>query len=129
MLTASTPVTPPDWTSGGVTAGDVTSWLRLTDPADQSLIEDVCAAVNAWCARLPYVRAGSVVVDQDDPTVVLWPADAYQGARMLAARMYRRRNTPSGVESMTDVVVYLPRRDSDVDQLLRIGGYGRVQIG
>jgi hypothetical protein len=48
---------------------------------------------------------------------------------MLAARMFRRRNTPSGVEAMTDQVVYVPRRDSDVDQLLRVGSYQLPAVG
>jgi hypothetical protein len=127
-MPAATTGTPPDWTSGGVTPAAVATWLRLTVPADVDLLAQVCAAVNVWVARLPYVRGASVQADPDLPAVV-WPADAYQGAVMLAARMYRRRNTPSGVEAMTDLVVYLPRRDSDVDQLLRIGAYARVQVG
>jgi hypothetical protein len=120
--------TPPDYESGGVAPDAVAAWLRLTVPADVDLLTQVCAAVNAWIARLPYVRSASVQLDPDVDAVV-WPRDAYQGAVMLAARMYRRRNTPSGVEAMTDLVVYLPRRDSDVDQLLRIGAYARVQVG
>ena len=39
---------------------------------------------------------------------------------MLAARWFRRRNSPSGIESYTDNVVYLPRRDGDVDLLLHL---------
>jgi len=109
--------------SPGVTPADVAAWLRLTAPADLDLLTQVCAAVNVWVGRLPYVAAAAAA----DPAA--WPDDAYQGAVMLCARMYRRRNTPSGVEAMTDLVVYLPRRDSDVDQLLRTGAYARVQVG
>jgi hypothetical protein len=48
---------------------------------------------------------------------------------MLAARYVRRRATPSGVESTADGAVYLPRRDGDVDQLLRIGAYAMPSVG
>jgi hypothetical protein len=48
---------------------------------------------------------------------------------MLAARYVRRRATPSGVESTADGAVYLPRRDGDVDQLLRIGAFLRPAVG
>jgi hypothetical protein len=100
----------------------VAAWLKLTPTAaDDALLTDVCAAVNDWVARLEWVRAGP------DPNV--WPRSADQGAVMLAARMYRRRNTPGGVESFTDTVIYVPRRDSDVDQLLRVGAYQMPGVG
>ena len=48
---------------------------------------------------------------------------------MLAARLYRRRNTPAGIESMPDGAVYLPQRDGDVDPLLKIGRYAPPRVG
>ena len=107
--------------SPGVTPGDVRAWLRLADGEDDDILTAVCAAVTAWVSGIP------VVVELDDPTA--WPDDVHQGAVMLAARMYRRRNTPSGVEPFTDGAVYLPRRDSDVDQLLRLGYYAAPRVG
>lgn len=101
----------------------VKAWLRLTGTADDELISSSVAAVNAWVSRLQWVT------DATDPDTGSWPATAEQGATMLAARMYRRRNTPGGVEALTDVVVYVPRRDSDVDQLLRVGSYQRPAVG
>lgn len=102
-------------------------YLRLTTQsatADAELLTDVCDAVNAWVGRLDWVAEAAAA----DPGGA-WPATADQGATMLAARMYRRRNTPSGVEAMTDQVVYVPRRDSDVDQLLRVGSYQLPAVG
>jgi hypothetical protein len=104
----------------------VKAWLRLPDTADDQLLADCVAATTAFVARTPY--AGAAVPDETTG-VVLWPDDALQGAVMLAARMYRRRNTPSGIEAFTDAVVYVPRRDSDVDMLLRVGGYATPQVG
>jgi hypothetical protein len=104
----------------------VRAYLRLPNPsADDDLLTDVVDAVNVWVGRLDWVAAYAAAADP----VGTWPATAEQGATMLAARMFRRRNTPSGVEAMTDQVVYVPRRDSDVDQLLRVGSYQLPAVG
>lgn len=96
-----------------ITAGDVAAWLKLTDP-DPAILDPVVAATNTFVAALPVIS--NLHPDQGD-----WPADVHQGAVMLAARWYRRRNTPAGVESYADNVVYLPRRDADVASLLHLG--------
>jgi hypothetical protein len=106
---------------------DVAAWLSLTpDSADTALLDQVAAAVTEWVSHVPLVQWAPA---DPDTGVVTWPLDATQGATMLAARMYTRRNSPGGTQSMSDLVVYLPSRDVDVDQLLRLGGYGRVQVG
>lgn len=108
-----------------ITTEQVKAWLHLSDGADDALIDDVVAATNAWVGALPYVR-------ELDPTTWpdgLWPSDVTQGAIMLAARLYRRRNTPSGVEPFVEGAVYLPRRDHDVDALLHNGFYARPRVG
>lgn len=101
----------------GVDVARVKKHLGITasDAADDELLGWVVDATNAWVAGIPYVLNRTTI----DPTWA-WSADIMQGATMLAARWYRRRNTPSGVESMTDNVVYLPRRDGDVDLLLHL---------
>lgn len=109
-----------------VTPATVAAYLRLPSPsADDDLLAAVCAAVNGWVGRLPWVQAEAAAATPPGT----WPATAEQGAVMLAARLFRRRNTPSGVEAMSDAVVYMPRRDSDVDQLLRVGAYQMPSIG
>lgn len=95
-----------------IDAAAVKTWLRLTDPADDDLIDQVVAGTNAWVkASVPLVAN-----TPDAP----WTDDVTLGATMLAARWYRRRNTPAGIEASTDNVVYLPRRDGDVDTLLHL---------
>lgn len=107
-----------------VTPARVAAYLRLPQPSvDDDLLTDVCAAVNAWVGALQWVA------DYAAAGAGAWPATAEHGATMLAARMYRRRNTPGGVEAITDQVVYVPRRDSDVDQLLRVGAYQMPAVG
>lgn len=105
------------------TPDSVAAWLKLTpSSADTALLEDVCAAVNEWVGRLDWIS-------RHNDSAGAWPVSAEHGAVMLAARMYRRRNTPGGVESFTDAVIYVPRRDGDVDQLLRIGAYQMPGVG
>lgn len=102
-----------------ITPEQVAAWLRLPDGADADLLGQVTDATNVWIAGLPHWQAGT------EP----WPADLTQGAVMLAARLYRRRNTPAGIESMPDGAVYLPKRDGDVDPLLKIGRYAPPRVG
>jgi len=102
-----------------ITADDVRTWLKLeAGSSDDAVIDQAVAATNAWVSTVPYVA--NPHPDQAPPGEDGWPADVKLAAVMLAARWYRRRNTPSGVESFTDNVVYLPRRDGDVDLLLHL---------
>lgn len=59
-----------------------------------------------------------------------WPANVKLGATMLAARIYRRRNSPAGVESLGEMgPVYVSRNDPDLAQLLQIGRYAPPMVG
>lgn len=98
-----------------ISTDDVRAWLKLEPGADDAVLELAVGATNAWVATVPYVAN----LEPTDP-VTPWPADVVLGATMLAARWYRRRNTPAGIEAFTDNVVYLPRRDGDVDYLLHL---------
>ncbi len=118
-MTDSTPDAADD--PRAVSMTQVKNWLRVGDAVDDDLLTEVTAATTAWVNGLPYVEGLG-------PTAP-WPADVRLGATMLAARMYRRRNTPSGVESTTDGVVYVPRRDSDVDAMLRLGAWAEPEVG
>src|SRR6187431_2853637 len=106
-----------------LTPEDVKAWLRLpaADTADDDLIAQCVAAVNVWVAAGPYVAAL--------PDPVVWPDDVTLGATMLAARLFRRRNTPAGIEALGDGAVYVPRRDSDVDSMLHIGAWAPPRVG
>lgn len=59
-----------------------------------------------------------------------WPENIKLGAVMLAARVYRRRNSPAGVESLGEMgPVYISRNDPDLAQLLQIGRYAVPRVG
>jgi hypothetical protein len=58
------------------------------------------------------------------------PAEQAQGALLLAARLWRRRNSPEGVATFTsDGAVYVQRNDPDVAQYLGIGSYAPPVVG
>lgn len=53
-----------------------------------------------------------------------------QGFKMLVARLYRRRNSPGGIEALGDTgPVYISRRDPDIAMLLGLGEYTRPAVG
>lgn len=96
-----------------ITAQEVATWSGIDNP-DENL-ENVVEAVNA------------LVTDWHGEK---WPPGCHHGAVMLAARGYRRRNSPGGVESMGEMgAVYTPRYDADLDRHLRINQYAMPQVG
>ena len=110
----------------GITVDEVAGWLKLSgDPAADVVLADVVAAVNVFAGRLPALALDDPPPDPPPD----YPADAQQGLVMLAARLYRRRNSPAGIESALDAAVYVPRRDGDVDMMLRLGRYLPAGIG
>ena len=102
---------------------DVKSWLRLQgeDASDDSLILAVCAQTEPYVQRCrpEFTNADGVYVPDDE---------TYQGARMFAAREYRRRNSPSGIESFGDVTSFVARFDPDIDRALQTGAYARPVV-
>lgn len=91
------------------TADAVAAHLKLST-ADAACTS-AAAAANAFCA------GHDDLVDADgNPT-----ESAKLGATMLAARLVRRRNSPAGIEAVTqDAAVYVARTDPDVMMLLRL---------
>lgn len=87
-------------------------------------IDQVCEAVTALIAS--YVDFEVPTYDNDRS----WPPNIKLGGKMLAGRLYRRRNSPAGVESLGELgPVYVSRNDPDLAQLLRIGRYERPRVG
>lgn len=97
-----------------ITVDEVARWSGIDDRNDANLAA-VVKAVNA------------LVTDWHGET---WPAGCHHGAVMLAARGYRRRNSPGGVESMGEMGgVYTPRYDADLDRHLRINDWALPAVG
>lgn len=55
-------------------------------------------------------------------------AETYQGAVMYAAREYRRRNSPAGIEMFGDQASFVSRYDTDIERALQTGVYARPVI-
>lgn len=107
-----------------ITPADVKAWLKIAadDTADDVILQSICDAVMVWVSALPYVAALDHEFD--------WPADVRQGAVQLAARWYRRRLSPSGIDAVTDAgAVYVARSDPEISQLLHLDNHAFPRVG
>lgn len=115
----------PRW----LTVADVKSWLRLQgeDSSDDELLQRVAAMTEPYVIRC---RPEWLLPDPDDPEQITYQPDAetYQGAVMYAAREYRRRNSPAGIELFGDVTSFVARFDPDIDRALQTGAYARPVV-
>lgn len=109
---------------GPATLAGVKNHLSITDSADDTRITATVDAVNRMVRSWP---CSEVAVDADT-----WDgaADVVEGATMLAARLFRRRESPAGVASLgPQGAVYVMRSDPDVAMLLRLGAYAGPEVG
>ena len=116
----SEPLTPTQVLapSGPALPERTATWLSMAAP-DQDLVDTV-AAVNE------IVRDWIPTPADGEP----WPHRVVRGCTMLAGRMYRRRNSPGGVEVYgAEGAAYVSRSDPDVAQLLKIGPYADPAVG
>jgi hypothetical protein len=117
----------------GITRAQVEAWLglsgKVTAPDDSTNLNMVVTTVNAYVGALPVVTA--LPRDPATPDVPAdWPESVIQGAIMLAARYYRRRNSPNGVEAITEGgAQYVARYDSDIARLLGVEVFIRPAVG
>lgn len=59
-----------------------------------------------------------------------WTDDVRTGAVLLTSRLWRRRQSPAGVEAFGDMgAVYVARTDPDVAQLLGLGRWQPPAVG
>lgn len=107
---------------------DVAAWLTANGGA-----AGVRAELLARCAAAVEPQVERARPDQwhgEDAARAYMPdAEVYQAAVMLAARVSRRRNSPSGIETMTDTVTYVSRYDPEIERALRQGAWTRPAVG
>lgn len=124
---------PPAFTPTWLAPVDVKAWLALdeTDTTDDALVEAACAMTEPYVQRCrPEWYVTPVPPPPDLPPVYVPDAETYQGAVMYAAREYRRRNSPAGVQSFGDgSTLYVSKYDSDIERALRTGAYSLPRIG
>lgn len=116
----------PQPVDGPATTGKVKAQLKISDNADDGAIDAIVAAVNAVVRGLPVAQ----LPDPAEGVALVWPANVEHGANMLAGRLFRRRNSPSGVEAFgAQGPVYVNRNDPDIAMLLELGDYSRPGVG
>lgn len=99
-----------------VTPERLIQFSGLNVAVDDPELEDLCNAVDEFVRDLP-----SVIQFVDPLDEAAWPYRYALGARMLAARLWRRRNSPEGVASFTgEGVIYVRRNDPDIAEQLRL---------
>lgn len=98
----------------------VKTWMHIQGTDQDNHVTVCVTAVNAFIGSLPVIA---------DSSAEAWPAQVDLAATMLAARLVRRRNSPSGVEAMTETgTTYVSRYDPDIARMLQIDGYERPAI-
>lgn len=109
---------------GPTTLARVKARLRIAaeDTTDDDELTELVAAVNAQVRGWP-VSSTAVGLES-------WPENIALGARMLVCRLYRRRNSPAGVEAFGEAgAVYVMRQDPDVAMLLKLGSWSPPAVG
>lgn len=111
---------------GPATLAGVKLQLKIPaeDTTEDEALNPVIASVNSTVRGWPCCADAA---GDDDWTGA--PA-VVGGATMLAARLYRRRNSPAGVELFTDQgAAYVMRSDPDIGMLLKLGSWSLPGIG
>lgn len=109
---------------GPATLAGVKLHLGITDDRSDDRLEAIVAAVNGRVRRWP---VASLAVDLDDWSTA---PDVVEGATLLAARLWRRKNSPAGVETFgSEGAAYVVRQDPDVALLLRLGNHQGPAVG
>lgn len=106
--------------TGPATLEQVNAELTYTTGSDagrDARVQLRVDAVNAWVRTLP-VASDSLTYGATPPA---WPPYVTLGATMLATRLWRRKDSPAGVEAFTDQgAVYVSRTDPDIGRLLKL---------
>lgn len=109
---------------GPTTVGLVKAHLSIADARDDTRLDPIVKGVNRLVRSWP---VSSPAVGQADWTGV---EDVVEGATMLAARLFRRKGSPAGVESFGSLgAAYVMRNDPDVAMLLQLGPWAPPSVG
>src|SRR5688500_15329229 len=114
----------------GIAEADEANDLEIVDHVDavNELVNPIPIAADHDLALAAHVAAVTQlpnaprIVAGLAEDAVAHPSRAVLGATMLAFRIYRRRNSASGIEAFgSDGAVYTQRNDPDIAQLLGLG--------
>lgn len=117
--------------AGPATEAGVRHQLHIdgVDTLDDAGLELAINGVNDTVVDFRITKDFVKTIDPTAPDNV-WRPRIVQGATLLAARVFRRRNSPEGVAAMgADGAVYIQRNDPDVALLLKLGAHAGPAIG
>lgn len=89
-------------------------------------------AVNAMAPRIcPAIRRATAAAVLDPDVTVVWPGDALMGCILLGARLFSRRNSPTGIAAYNDMggPAYISRFDPDLERLFGTGAWLPPMVG
>lgn len=119
--------------AGPATEATVKTLLNLEagDTRDDDRIELNVNAANSLVATFRKVREAIAPVDPLADPLAEWPDFTVLGASLLAARWFKRNNSPAGVIDLGgDVgVAYVQRNDPDIGLMLGLGPYAAPAVG
>lgn len=123
-MTSTTPEVPALPEAGPATVPGVKTHLGIEDTRDDARLASLVAAVNGKVRRWPCAEAAAGAADWTGA------ADVVEGANLLASRLFRRKNSPAGVEAFgSDGLAYVQRQDPDVAMLLGLGPWQSPAVG
>lgn len=116
-------IDPPNFAPRWLAPASVKEWLRLRDydVSDDELLSTVCAMAEPYVERCRPEFA--VPATDSAPAAYVPDAEAYQGGVMYAAREFRRRNSPAGVEVFGETTSFVTRYDTDIERALHTGAW------
>ncbi|UVJ37981.1 hypothetical protein [Arthrobacter sp. CJ23] len=102
-----------------ITTADVIGFMGITQNLDS--LELIVPAVNYYVDALPQI----------DRNVAGWESTTKFAAVLLAARWYKRRNSPGATidGAMDGGQIRITKYDSDIARLLHIDGFEQPQVG
>lgn len=109
-------------------ASRIINWSALKGvTADDDNMKMVAGMTLAFVSDLPVAQP---VAGETPAQVASRETRVEAGAVMLGARLWRRRNSPGGIEQATDAgVAYVARHDADVSRMLKLDGYAAPAVG
>jgi hypothetical protein len=132
-MTAPEPPDPVVFTPAWLAPADVKNWLRGhgADVTDDPLIQRAAAAVESQvqAARPDRWSPVNLTIEPPEPATYVPDAEVYQAAVMLAARVVRRRNSPGGLETFAESVIYVSQYDPEIQRALRQGPWRHLLVG
>ena len=111
---------PVQW----LTAEDVAAWLKLNPMPATDSTEYALLTICAGSAQHTAQRYRPDAWDRSTDPAVFTPDDEIRAAATaLGGRLYRRRNSPAGIETFADSTLYVSRFDPEIERGLHMAGY------